>query len=102
MFDALVRFVRAQYRTADFIPLHAPVFAGHENEYVAETIASTFVSSVGTFVDRFERDMAGYTGSPRAIATAARATMNGHDASYQRWRRSSMSDQPVGTTDSSR
>ncbi|MET3454083.1 LegC family aminotransferase [Pseudomonas kilonensis] len=69
MFDSLIQFVRAQYRTNDFIPLHAPVFLGHERDYVVETIESTFVSSVGAFVDRFERDMASYTGSPRAVAT---------------------------------
>lgn len=69
MFDALIRFVREQYRTNDFIPLHAPVFPGREREYVVETIETTFVSSVGEFVDRFERDMAAYTKSPRAVAT---------------------------------
>lgn len=69
MFDSLIQFVRAQYRTNDFIPLHAPVFLGQERDYVVETIESTFVSSVGAFVDRFERDMAAYTGSPRAVAT---------------------------------
>ncbi|MBF4208530.1 LegC family aminotransferase [Pseudomonas donghuensis] len=69
MFDSLVRFVRDQYGTNDFIPLHAPVFSGNEQKYVAETIESTFVSSVGAFVDRFEHDMQAYTGSPRAVAT---------------------------------
>lgn len=69
MFDSLIDFVRDQYCTNDFIPLHAPTFAGHEKAYVVETIESTFVSSVGAFVDRFERDMVSYTGSPRAIAT---------------------------------
>lgn len=68
MFEPLIRFVQEQYRTNEFIPLHAPVFGGREKEYVVETIESTFVSSVGTFVDRFERDIATYTGSPRAIA----------------------------------
>lgn len=69
MFDRLIQFVREQYRTNDFIPLHAPVFIGRESEYVAETITSTFVSSVGRFVDRFEAQIAAYTGSPRAVAT---------------------------------
>ena len=69
MFDALIRFIRAQYGTGEFIPLHAPVFAGNERSYVLHTIDSTFVSSVGPFVDRFEREMAAYTGSPRAVAT---------------------------------
>lgn len=69
MFDSLIRFVREQYQTDEFIPLHAPVFKGRECNYVIETIDSTFVSSVGAFVDNFERDMAIYTSSPRAVAT---------------------------------
>lgn len=69
MLDSLIRFVRDQYRTDEFIPLHAPVFAGHERNYVSDTIDSTFVSSVGAYVDRFERDMVAYTDSPRAVAT---------------------------------
>lgn len=68
MFDSLIRFIREQYRSDAPIPLHAPVFARREREYVLDTIESTFVSSVGAYVDRFERDMAGYTGSPRAVA----------------------------------
>lgn len=69
MSDQLIRFVRDYFGTNEFIPLHAPVFPGREKEYVADTIESTFVSSVGTYVDRFEQDMAGYTGSPKAVAT---------------------------------
>lgn len=69
MSDQLIRFVRDYLGTNEFIPLHAPVFPGREKEYVADTIESTFVSSVGTYVDRFEQDMAGYTGSPKAVAT---------------------------------
>lgn len=69
MFKALIDFIREQYRTGEFIPLHAPVFAGNEKQYVVETVDSTFVSSVGAFVDRFESQMAAYTGSPRAVAT---------------------------------
>jgi aminotransferase in exopolysaccharide biosynthesis len=69
MFDALIRFVREQYRSPEsFIPLHAPVFKGRERDYVVDTIESTFVSSVGAYVDRFEREMAAYVGSPRAVA----------------------------------
>ncbi len=68
MFDSLIQFVREQYRTNEYIPLHAPVFCGRERAYVVDTIASTYVSSVGTYVDRFESDMAGYTSSPRAVA----------------------------------
>lgn len=69
MFDALIQFVRDEYQSDEFIPLHAPVFRGREREYVLETIDSTFVSSVGAFVDRFENQVAQYTGSARAVAT---------------------------------
>lgn len=69
MSHQLIKFIRDHYRTNDFIPLHAPVFRGNEKAYVADTIDSTFVSSVGAFVDRFEQDMATYTGSPGAVAT---------------------------------
>jgi aminotransferase in exopolysaccharide biosynthesis len=69
MFDQLIRFIRDQYRTEDFISVHAPVFTGKERDYVTDTIDSTFVSSVGAYVDRFERDIAAYTGSARAVAT---------------------------------
>ncbi|TQO83729.1 LegC family aminotransferase [Vibrio cholerae] len=65
----LVEFVRDQYQTQEFIPLHAPTFTGNEKAYVMETIDSTFVSSVGKFVDEFERKMEAFTGSARAVAT---------------------------------
>jgi aminotransferase in exopolysaccharide biosynthesis len=68
MYDRLIRFVREQYATNEFIPLHAPVFRGRESELVLDTINSTFVSSVGAYVDRFERDTAVFCGSPRAVA----------------------------------
>ncbi len=68
MFDSLISFVRDQYRTDEFIPLHAPVFRGRERELVLDTIDSTFVSSVGAYVDRFEKDMATFTCSQRAVA----------------------------------
>ena len=69
MSDQLIRFVRDYFGTNDFIPLHAPVFSGRENQYVIDAIESTFVSSVGAYVDRFEQDMAVYTDSPKAVAT---------------------------------
>jgi aminotransferase in exopolysaccharide biosynthesis len=49
--------------------LHEPTFAGNEWEYLKECLASTFVSSVGKFVDRFEHDLAQYTGAKYAVAT---------------------------------
>ncbi|MBQ4838267.1 LegC family aminotransferase [Pseudoalteromonas luteoviolacea] len=62
-------FVRELYATNDFIPLHAPTFQGNEKAYVTQTIDSTFVSSVGKFVDEFETKMEELTGSAKAVAT---------------------------------
>lgn len=50
--------------------LHEPLFAGNEWAYLKECLDSSFVSSVGKFVDRFESDLADYTGASRAIAVA--------------------------------
>ena len=59
-----VDFIREQYSCKDgFIPLHAPVFQGNEKKYLNECIDSTFVSSVGMFVDRFEQMVADFTGA---------------------------------------
>ncbi len=48
--------------------LHEPCFAGKEWQYLKECLDSTFVSSVGKFVDRFEADLAAYTGAKHAVA----------------------------------
>ncbi len=64
-----IEFIRSLYNTNDFIPLHAPVFLGNEKEYLNECIDSTFVSSVGKFVDRFEAMVAKFTGAKYAVAT---------------------------------
>lgn len=64
-----IKFVRDMYSTNEFIPLHAPSFNGNESKYVQETISSTFVSSVGKFVDEFEQRIEAYTQSEKAIAT---------------------------------
>ncbi len=69
MFNEVVEFIRKQFRTNSFIPLHAPVFEGNEKKYLLETIESTFVSSVGKFVDQFEEIIKEYTGAKYAIPT---------------------------------
>ena len=68
MFDYLAKFIQDKYRTNSFIPLHEPRFIGKEKEFVSQTIDSTFVSSVGQYVNQFEEDIAKYTGSKKAIA----------------------------------
>lgn len=69
MHHKLVNFVRDIYQTNDFIPLHAPTFADNERKYVNNTLDSTFVSSVGKYVDQFEQQIEAYTGIAKAIAT---------------------------------
>jgi len=67
--DELIKFVRTHYKTNDFIPLHAPCFSGNEKKYLNECLESTFVSSVGEFVNKIEDKVARYTGAKFAIAT---------------------------------
>ena len=69
MFNALIEFIREIYKTNEYIPLHEPNFLGKEREYVLDTIDSTFVSSVGEYVNIFEERIAEYTGVNHAIAT---------------------------------
>lgn len=52
----------------DFVPLHAPLFRGREKDYVLDCIETGWVSSVGAYVDRFEKDLADYLGVKRAVA----------------------------------
>lgn len=67
-FQPIVDFARSIYGN-DFIPLHRPVFEGHEKQYLADCIDSNFVSSVGAKVTEFEQQIANFTGARFAIAT---------------------------------
>ena len=69
MYNNIVQRIREIYNTQDFIPLHEPKFIGNEKKYLNDCIDSTFVSSVGEYVDRFEELIARYTGAKYAIAT---------------------------------
>ena len=64
----IIDFIQNLYKTKEFIPLHEPKFIGNEKKYLNECIDSTFVSSVGKFVDRFEEEFAEYVGSKYAVA----------------------------------
>jgi perosamine synthetase len=68
--DDIVKFIRDVYNSKSFIPLHEPRFLGNEKKYLNECIDSTFVSSVGGFVTKFEENIASFTGSKFAIATS--------------------------------
>lgn len=67
-FQKVVDFVKNQYPDKEFVSLHEPVFLGNERKYVLDAIDSTFVSSVGAYVNRFEEMMVEITGAKYAIA----------------------------------
>jgi len=50
------------------VGLHEPRFAGNEWAYLKDCLDSTFVSSVGAYVDRFEAELAAFTGAKHAVA----------------------------------
>lgn len=66
--NLIVQIIRENFASKEFIPLHPPVFIGNEEKYVLETIKSTFVSSVGAFVDQSEQLMSQITGTKKSIA----------------------------------
>ncbi len=68
MFNTIISAIKGHHANTGFIPLHAPVFQGNEEAYVLETIRSTFVSSVGEFVSRFEKELEQITGAGQAVA----------------------------------
>lgn len=68
IFEEIAQLVKSQFPNQDFIPLHAPLFIGNERKYVMDTLDSTFVSSVGSYVNRFEEMMCEITGAKHAIA----------------------------------
>jgi aminotransferase in exopolysaccharide biosynthesis len=69
MYKDIIKFIQKLYNSKEFIPLHEPRFLANEKKYLNECIDSTFVSSVGKFVDRFEDEFASYVGSKYAVAT---------------------------------
>ena len=68
MLDQISQFIQEKFNTSNFIPLHEPRFLGSEKDLLNKTIDSTFVSSVGEYVDQFEQNISSFTKSSRAIA----------------------------------
>ncbi len=69
-YQFLIQKIRTLFQKPEgIIPLHAPYFGGNEKKYVLDTIESTFVSSVGAYVNRFETLMQEIAGAKFAIAT---------------------------------
>jgi len=70
MFNKFITHIRSIHKVdTAFLPLHEPRFIGNEKKYVLDAIDSTFVSSVGKYVDQFEQMMCDITGAKYAIAT---------------------------------
>lgn len=68
VFEDIVSVVKEEFPGQTFIPLHAPVFPGNERKYVMDAIDSTYVSSVGAYVNKFEQMMCDITGASYAVA----------------------------------
>ena len=66
-YNQIISFIKNTYKTEGFVPLSVPQFIGNEKKYLEECIDTTFVSSVGKFVDRFEEMVAEYTGAKNAV-----------------------------------
>ena len=64
----IVSFIRDKFNSKEFIPLHSPIFKGNEKIYINECIDSTFVSSVGPFVNKFEELMSQITQTKKTTA----------------------------------
>ena len=67
-YSDVIGFIKNQFDNKAFIPLHEPRFWGNEKKYIADTIDSTFVSSVGAYVDKFELMMSSISGTNKSIA----------------------------------
>lgn len=67
-YSEVIGFIKNQFDNKAFIPLHEPRFIGNEKKYVVDTIDSTFVSSVGTYVDKFEVMMSSISGTNKSVA----------------------------------
>ena len=68
IFDQVISIIKDQFGSDGFIPLHEPRFIGNEKKYINECIDSTFVSSVGPFVDQFETTIASLSGTKYGVA----------------------------------
>ena len=64
----LINFIRNKFSTEEFIPLHVPTFIGNEKKYLENCIDSTFVSSVGEYVNLFEEKLSKITQTKKAVA----------------------------------
>lgn len=69
MYENIIKFIKELFNNKELIPLHEPMFIGNEKKYLNDCIDSTFVSSVGKYVDTFEKEFAKRVGAKYAVAT---------------------------------
>lgn len=67
-FKSEIAFIKDLYGNLDTIPLHAPKFYGNEKKYLIDVINSTYVSSVGPYVNKFESIICSVVKAKKAIA----------------------------------
>ncbi len=65
--NKIIEFIKNIYKK-DFIALHEPIFIGNEKKYICDTVDSTFVSSVGEYVNKVEEKICEITGAKYAVA----------------------------------
>lgn len=68
MQEEMINFIKSKFNTQEFIPLHVPLFIGNEKKYLEDCIESTYVSSFGAYVDRFENLMNRITQTEKTTA----------------------------------
>jgi perosamine synthetase len=67
-YNIVTEYIKNLYGTRDFTPLHVPKFRGREKEYLIQCIDTTFVSSVGKYVDLFEEQITQISKTKKAVA----------------------------------
>ena len=67
--ENIVKKLKSILPNKDFIALHEPIFLGNEEKYVSDCIKTGWVSSVGSYVDRFEKAITNYVGCKYAVST---------------------------------
>lgn len=56
------------------IPVWEPVLDGNEKRYVLDCLETNWISSLGSYINRFEESIAAYCGVPHGVATSSCTT----------------------------
>lgn len=68
MINETIKFIRSTFNSKDFIPLHVPIFRGNEKKFIEDCIDSTYVSSIGEYVNLFESTLSKVTKTKKTVA----------------------------------